>query len=294
MAPTTVDIHTKVSAPPPEGLLRLTTSGGTEVNLQFPQESSPKPLFIRGTSGHFDLQAEIDPEPAKLDIPWPSLLMEKQTRVPASYPHGGDEFACHKSQCSTEDPNEEASPPLSPRSAPVSGAPAETGQNQLVLPDSNEYSSALPTKGSAGHYAGKCKPCAFVFKDGCESGVNCEFCHLCAPGEKKRRKKDRRHQRLSRTQNAQHEAQYETQCEPQYQEQLPPPPPPPMTPWLHDNSLQSTYTMDDTQNTYHMQETNSYTLGSKAWQLEKSQARSHTQYSYHPHNPVMPTGYHGW
>jgi len=51
-------------------------------------------------------------------------------------------------------------------------------------------SSALPTVGSMTHGLGSCKPCAFVFKDGCQSGVDCKFCHLCEPGEKRRRKKD--------------------------------------------------------------------------------------------------------
>mmetsp|Transcript_89087 Transcript_89087/g.276870 ORF Transcript_89087/g.276870 Transcript_89087/m.276870 type:complete len:373 (+) Transcript_89087:90-1208(+) len=50
----------------------------------------------------------------------------------------------------------------------------------------------LPSKGSALHPWGACKPCAFVFEVGCTNGVNCQFCHLCEPGEKKRRKKERR------------------------------------------------------------------------------------------------------
>lgn len=50
----------------------------------------------------------------------------------------------------------------------------------------------LPNRGSAVHRWGACKPCAFVHKGGCENGVDCQFCHLCEPGEKKRRKKERR------------------------------------------------------------------------------------------------------
>jgi len=50
----------------------------------------------------------------------------------------------------------------------------------------------MPTYGSAGHWSGTCNPCAFVHKGGCQSGVNCLFCHLCDPGEKRRRKKERR------------------------------------------------------------------------------------------------------
>eukprot|EP00929_Paragymnodinium_shiwhaense_P053558 TRINITY_DN26815_c0_g3_i1.p1 TRINITY_DN26815_c0_g3~~TRINITY_DN26815_c0_g3_i1.p1 ORF type:complete len:533 (-),score=72.96 TRINITY_DN26815_c0_g3_i1:642-2240(-) len=49
----------------------------------------------------------------------------------------------------------------------------------------------LPSRGSALHQWGTCKPCAFVFKGGCANGTECQFCHLCEEGEKKRRKKDR-------------------------------------------------------------------------------------------------------
>jgi len=53
-------------------------------------------------------------------------------------------------------------------------------------------SPELPTVGSASHRLGLCKPCAFVFTAGCQSGINCQFCHLCEQGEKKRRKKEKR------------------------------------------------------------------------------------------------------
>jgi len=53
-------------------------------------------------------------------------------------------------------------------------------------------SPELPTVGSAAHYCGSCKPCAHVEKRGCQSGVNCLFCHLCLPGELKRRQKAKR------------------------------------------------------------------------------------------------------
>jgi len=53
----------------------------------------------------------------------------------------------------------------------------------------------VPSMGSAGHHLGMCKPCAFVFKGGCTNGVGCVFCHLCAPGEKKRRKKESKDRR---------------------------------------------------------------------------------------------------
>lgn len=56
---------------------------------------------------------------------------------------------------------------------------------------------AMPTRGSAQHSLRSCKPCAFVHKEGCQSGVECQFCHLCQPGEKKMRKKERKQQKRS-------------------------------------------------------------------------------------------------
>lgn len=55
---------------------------------------------------------------------------------------------------------------------------------------STRFSPALcPSAGSAGHMAGVCKPCAFFHTKGCGNGLACEFCHLCDPGEKKKRHK---------------------------------------------------------------------------------------------------------
>lgn len=46
------------------------------------------------------------------------------------------------------------------------------------------------TLGSAKHHLGQCKPCAFAWKpEGCQSGPECKFCHICPPGEKQRRKR---------------------------------------------------------------------------------------------------------
>lgn len=49
----------------------------------------------------------------------------------------------------------------------------------------------LPSVGSANHGSGECKPCAFLHTKGCQNGSQCQFCHLCAPGEKKRRRKEK-------------------------------------------------------------------------------------------------------
>mmetsp|Transcript_45365 Transcript_45365/g.130967 ORF Transcript_45365/g.130967 Transcript_45365/m.130967 type:complete len:270 (-) Transcript_45365:108-917(-) len=63
------------------------------------------------------------------------------------------------------------------------------------LPTSLLGTDACPTVGSEGHALGLCKPCAFVFKGGCQTGVACKFCHLCDPDAKKRRKKEKQQAR---------------------------------------------------------------------------------------------------
>eukprot|EP00429_Kryptoperidinium_foliaceum_P058559 CAMPEP_0176077296 /NCGR_PEP_ID=MMETSP0120_2-20121206/38647_1 /TAXON_ID=160619 /ORGANISM="Kryptoperidinium foliaceum, Strain CCMP 1326" /LENGTH=328 /DNA_ID=CAMNT_0017411027 /DNA_START=13 /DNA_END=997 /DNA_ORIENTATION=+ len=48
----------------------------------------------------------------------------------------------------------------------------------------------IPSAGSAMHGTGKCKPCAWFWKTtGCQSGLECGYCHLCPEGELKNRKK---------------------------------------------------------------------------------------------------------
>lgn len=50
----------------------------------------------------------------------------------------------------------------------------------------------LPSPGSLQHELGRCKPCAFIYRPaGCKEDISCRFCHLCMPGEKKRRQKEK-------------------------------------------------------------------------------------------------------
>jgi len=60
-----------------------------------------------------------------------------------------------------------------------------------AIPEPALGSPEMPTVGSAGHRLGNCKPCAFMHTKGCGNGVECPFCHVCAPGERKRRQKQR-------------------------------------------------------------------------------------------------------
>jgi len=81
--------------------------------------------------------------------------------------------------------------------APVADEPPEEvssdddGSEQRINSQTAELGSiGCPTVGSRGHSLKMCKPCAFSGK-GCQSGMNCTFCHLCEVGEKKRRKKEK-------------------------------------------------------------------------------------------------------
>mmetsp|Transcript_41410 Transcript_41410/g.118446 ORF Transcript_41410/g.118446 Transcript_41410/m.118446 type:complete len:165 (+) Transcript_41410:494-988(+) len=77
--------------------------------------------------------------------------------------------------------------PLSAFGGPEALSALEDFQAGVSLHPPGEF----PTEGSKGHQFRVCKPCAFVNTKGCKDGVECKFCHLCGPGEKKRRKKER-------------------------------------------------------------------------------------------------------
>eukprot|EP00928_Gymnodinium_smaydae_P039128 TRINITY_DN26802_c0_g1_i1.p1 TRINITY_DN26802_c0_g1~~TRINITY_DN26802_c0_g1_i1.p1 ORF type:complete len:356 (+),score=82.50 TRINITY_DN26802_c0_g1_i1:93-1160(+) len=76
----------------------------------------------------------------------------------------------------------------------VDGAAVQTAATTEAATDgaSDGDAPVLPSVGSAEHNTGRCKPCAFVYReDGCMNGEACEFCHLCEQGEKRRRAKAR-------------------------------------------------------------------------------------------------------
>lgn len=91
-----------------------------------------------------------------------------------------------------------------PAAAPVFGEdldrtsaappPAHAPTLHLVdmLPTPELGTPALPTVGSEAHGLGACRPCAFLYSKGCSNGAQCAYCHLCLPGEKKRRMKEQR------------------------------------------------------------------------------------------------------
>jgi len=121
--------------------------------------------------------------------------------------------------CSTADTSEEfVSPrmPSSPTNEPTavmldlcavlpadeSAAPVVFPTSPPAPPSAANCSTSLLSVGSAGHHLGICRPCDFVgrgFK--CRSGVDCSFCHLCGPEDRKVRKTQRKKmmKALSRT-----------------------------------------------------------------------------------------------
>merc|ERR1719235_2601947 len=73
-------------------------------------------------------------------------------------------------------------PPLTmaPVVAPVLRLAEAVAPPQLGTP-------ALPSIGSLLHHKRECKPCTFFHTRGCENKEDCQYCHLCGPGEKKKR-----------------------------------------------------------------------------------------------------------
>merc|ERR1719401_2412298 len=71
-------------------------------------------------------------------------------------------------------------------------APAPVLRLSEVIPEPVLGTDESPTMGSRNHRVGGCKPCAFLHTKGCNNGIACEFCHLCEPGEKKKRQREKR------------------------------------------------------------------------------------------------------
>eukprot|EP00927_Polykrikos_kofoidii_P079017 TRINITY_DN75809_c0_g1_i1.p1 TRINITY_DN75809_c0_g1~~TRINITY_DN75809_c0_g1_i1.p1 ORF type:complete len:333 (-),score=55.25 TRINITY_DN75809_c0_g1_i1:28-1026(-) len=54
-------------------------------------------------------------------------------------------------------------------------------------------------QGSTAHDRRECRPCAWMHKggnDGCRNGDSCDYCHLCPPGELRRRKREKLQRRF--------------------------------------------------------------------------------------------------
>merc|ERR1719217_415942 len=74
---------------------------------------------------------------------------------------------------------------------PIAAAPVAAGVLRLAeaIAPPELGSRELPSIGSMLHHKGGCRPCTFFHTRGCENKEDCKFCHLCGPGEKKKRLK---------------------------------------------------------------------------------------------------------
>jgi len=79
--------------------------------------------------------------------------------------------------------------PQSTLVVPDASALTEIQQNCVSSLDISAIPS-FPSKGSALHVEGRCRPCAWMWKPrGCQNALLCEYCHLCPEDELKTRKK---------------------------------------------------------------------------------------------------------
>lgn len=68
---------------------------------------------------------------------------------------------------------------------------SQSPQASPIEPFACRSVEALSSVGSAGHWAGTCKPCAYFHTRGCTAGAACTFCHLCSSDERKKRRKQK-------------------------------------------------------------------------------------------------------
>lgn len=163
--------------------------------------------------------ASADPVPGLPEIEYPSPVLIKRTFIDVSpgRPHSLDGFyeerrlhSCPASGVFPVAEVEEAACEEEEKAVPSSGAPTPDEQEPPSpaaeappLPGTAQLPVTvsalpcvlltLPSVGSQGHLVGSCSPCAHAHSNrGCVNGVQCRFCHLCAPGELKRRQKARR------------------------------------------------------------------------------------------------------
>lgn len=63
-------------------------------------------------------------------------------------------------------------------------------QTAALMPPTGTMPGTDASKGSQMHGTGKCRPCAWFWKpQGCQSALECGYCHACPEGELKSRKK---------------------------------------------------------------------------------------------------------
>lgn len=176
------------------GLAELISPAAGEVSAATPGQlpaSAPSAVLA---SAHREMLAPgagelLAPRPGELLAPAPgdlpaSFCPEQYQQLPLLMPH-------------LRAPHQLLLPPP-PLQPPVLLPGLADAQTEIACPSLSPTSASLlvppelPSIGSVGHQSGQCKPCAFMHSKGCKTGRACQFCHLCEPGEKKRRQKEKR------------------------------------------------------------------------------------------------------
>jgi len=82
-----------------------------------------------------------------------------------------------------------------PRSSPavLTSGPFMLQTNKKEETEFDEAKLLAQPVAPQAHVVGECRPCAYFWgkQDGCRSGDTCKFCHLCQPGELKRRRREK-------------------------------------------------------------------------------------------------------
>jgi hypothetical protein len=170
------------AVPSGSGLLSKLRTNGTEVLEKLQQTS----ILLHsdglqgGVSSGFDWDwFSFASDAQAWSLPWPEMHRQGTEIALDSllHPEGDYAYDCNQSP----PPAPWAPPPPMQFDAPVKPPP------EFAPPP-----PALPSVGSALHATGGCKPCWFIHKRGCSNGEQCTLCHLCPPGEWKRRRQQRR------------------------------------------------------------------------------------------------------
>jgi hypothetical protein len=154
---------------------------------------------------HFQMESPLDQTPIgplhfsmatpRAQVPLASMHSSLETPQEHAQIHPWYDQCCENMQLPQPPPPPEH-PHFSsvqlPPPPPFDASPAPVLRLSEALPPPELGTPALPSIGSLPHHTKDCKPCTFFHTRGCENAKNCQFCHLCGPGEKKKRLRQQR------------------------------------------------------------------------------------------------------
>jgi hypothetical protein len=164
---------------------------------QYAAAEKLRALRMRGSQIQQKIAVSVAEEPEMQDQSFASwhigavtLLIDEELNQPK-------QMYSQSHEASTFDASAEAMapmiPPCPPPPAPEMGsASAPVIRLADSLPPPEVKNPSTLSIGSMLHHKGECRPCAFYHTRGCENKEACEFCHICGPGEQKKRLKQHR------------------------------------------------------------------------------------------------------